>query len=555
MKLKSLLFLSFISLSLFTLVIGINGIRSNINLKSELEKFDNSVLPAVNILGQINFERMRLRTQTLDIQSMVDFTHENQSRIQNIQNSRRESLKTIESLEKQFQLLEDLDNLSSLHAEYIKHYTSWLRHYELLLLSTNELINSRSKRQFDEVFDLYNKQVIDMIPDSEQMGRSLEQLVNQAETYAQQESITAINRAERTISVAIILLMFGIAFSFICATYITSRIMKQLGGDPEEVRAVVSRVSSGDFSSNESLKNKAIKGSLLFSFLDMVTELRNMITRISEASNQVAAAAEQLSASSSQTNVSISTQSQEATQVATAMSEMTATVAEVARHTSSASSASQVADQEAEAGRAIVKDVVSSIHSLADTINSSANTMDELIESSSDIASVLDVIQNIAEQTNLLALNAAIEAARAGEYGRGFAVVADEVRSLATRTQSSIEDIHRSISRVQQSSAKAADNMKHGFTQSSETVEKSLKAGQALEAINRAVESIHEMNIQIATAAEQQSSVAEEINKSVLSISQTIDDTAQSADQVASASNELARLSIQLKKEVGRFKI
>lgn len=56
-------------------------------------------------------------------------------------------------------------------------------------------------------------------------------------------------------------------------------------------------------------------------------------------------------------------------------------------------------------------------------------TMNEIADSSQQIAHITGVIDSIAFQTNILALNAAVEAARAGEQGRGFAVVAGEVRT------------------------------------------------------------------------------------------------------------------------------
>ncbi|MEB3102836.1 protoglobin domain-containing protein [Ferviditalea candida] len=74
----------------------------------------------------------------------------------------------------------------------------------------------------------------------------------------------------------------------------------------------------------------------------------------------------------------------------------------------------------------------------------------ELLEISSRIGELADIVKEIALQTNILALNAAIEAARAGQYGRGFSVVAGEVRKLAERTKESAANVSELILRTNQ---------------------------------------------------------------------------------------------------------
>lgn len=289
-------------------------------------------------------------------------------------------------------------------------------------------------------------------------------------------------------------------------------------------------------------------------FNQFAEKVRTLVMDVTHSTVQLSAAADQMSVITDQSNKNISRQRAEIDQVATAMNEMTAAVQEVARGASEAANSAQDADREAEQGKTVVNNTVSAITSLAQEVENASAVINELEKDSEQIGTVLDVIRGIAEQTNLLALNAAIEAARAGEQGRGFAVVADEVRTLASRTQQSTQEINDMIERLQNGARDAVKAMDQGRTQATTSVEQAGLAGQSLATITKAVARITEMNTQIASAANEQSTVAEEVNRNVVNINDVADQVTQNASHTASSGTELARLANELRAMVGRFK-
>lgn len=63
------------------------------------------------------------------------------------------------------------------------------------------------------------------------------------------------------------------------------------------------------------------------------------------------------------------------------------------------------------------------------------------------------------------------------------------------------------------------------------------------------------MNMQIATAAEEQSLVADEINRSVVNVNGIADQSAAAVEETSAASAKLAQLGQALQGLVGQFKI
>ncbi|AVD81543.1 methyl-accepting chemotaxis protein [Pseudomonas sp. SWI6] len=293
---------------------------------------------------------------------------------------------------------------------------------------------------------------------------------------------------------------------------------------------------------------------LMTALAAMQDSLKDALRLIADSSQQLAAASEQMSAITRQTSSDLNRQSDEIQLAATAVTEMSAAAEEVAHNTVSTSEVSRQSEDAARLGRERVGQVISSIDKMNENVGEACRQIGELSEQSQEVGKVLDVIGAIAGQTNLLALNAAIEAARAGEAGRGFAVVADEVRALAARTQSSTLEIEEMVNAIRNGTARVVTSMQSNSQQVRETLEVAELAGQALDEITSGASTIHERNLVVASATEEQVQVAREIDRNLLNIRDLSLQTSDGASQISSASQELASLSIGLNDMMKRFR-
>lgn len=296
-------------------------------------------------------------------------------------------------------------------------------------------------------------------------------------------------------------------------------------------------------------------GKVAIAYNHLIGQFKAIIESIHESNKKLAHEATSLAQITEQTKTGAGRQQQETESVATATTEMSQTVDEVAQNASQAANAAQSADEQACEGNRLVTDMMGSTNQLADQLSGAGAIINRVESDSNAIGAVLDVIRGIAEQTNLLALNAAIEAARAGDQGRGFAVVADEVRSLAQRTQESTAEIQSMILQLQGGSNEAVTAMKLGQEQVQSTVKMADLTSEALTSIGKAIIVIRDMNTQIATATEEQSSVAQEITSNVVNISEVSRASVEAMEQLSQSSQDLTKMAKDMSLQVAHFKI
>ncbi|GAB5338745.1 methyl-accepting chemotaxis protein [Pseudomonas fluorescens] len=381
---------------------------------------------------------------------------------------------------------------------------------------------------------------------SEQMSALVSDL--RAQGSQQSQAISAY--AERTVLVGLaVMLLSGVVIGLFSVWLINRNLILPIRG----LIDYVTQLSHGRFAERVASRRQDELGHLAAAANTLRDFLAETFNRLQRSATDLVTASGELSSIAGQMANGTHEQFNRTDQVATAMTEMSATAQEVARHAASASRAADEADHSAREGGEVMKVTIATIGQMRNEILNTGTIIRRLETDSVRIGKVLEVIRGIAEQTNLLALNAAIEAARAGEAGRGFAVVADEVRSLAQRTAASIIEINQIIHAVQTGAVDAAEAIVSGQSCSDESVEKVSQAGAMLNHITLAVEAIRDMNRQIATAAEEQTSVAEDISRNITQITTVATANMDNVQRTEAASQHLRGLSAELNEVTARL--
>ncbi|WP_323751135.1 methyl-accepting chemotaxis protein [Marinobacter sp.] len=311
----------------------------------------------------------------------------------------------------------------------------------------------------------------------------------------------------------------------------------------QELIGKLSKIGAGDLSDPVTLARRDELGRLA----DTARTLHRFLTDTGELMKQNAAQLADTGAMIRTSADAVSSQSEQAhqriDQIATAMNEMSATAQDVAHHAASVANQVDEATSQTRHADDQINLAVSSMDRLTDQIQSSTETVAELAKSGQRVGDVMKVIREIADQTNLLALNAAIEAARAGEAGRGFAVVADEVRNLAAKTQASTVEIDGIIANIQSGSKDATEYMQASGIVANESSDSVDAVRQTLAVINQRMLSVNDATTQVATAAEEQTSVSEDINRNITEVAEISEAMSEAADANLRAVPELEAMA------------
>ena len=382
----------------------------------------------------------------------------------------------------------------------------------------------------------------------------IDEIVKQVVIKAEEDQQQARAEIEDSKWLMGLLILACAAIVSIYAQRQSTSIFRRIGGEPQQVMDVAQDIAKGDLTAQLEVRSRSYPN-LVLSISQMRDGLNQIIKHVVHGAASLRQEANSVELRSQEIAQRLNQQQSSITQAATAMHEMAVTVKDVARNANETLALTEKANDMAKEGETAVDRVTDETQRLAEAVYQSRDLVTQVAADGKKISSVTDVINSIAEQTNLLALNAAIEAARAGEQGRGFAVVADEVRVLASRTQSSTKEIQTTIQVLQQGLEQAVRALGASADNAQQTVTTAQQAHTVLGGISELMGSIHDRNVQIAAAAEQQGTVTHDIESQVIQISEQSQSSCEQAELTVQASSILMQVIGKLEGETHRFKL
>ncbi|MFC7302015.1 methyl-accepting chemotaxis protein [Cognatiluteimonas weifangensis] len=286
-----------------------------------------------------------------------------------------------------------------------------------------------------------------------------------------------------------------------------------------------------------------------------VEQLRSLVQTITDTSVQVASSAQETQATAMHLAEAAEHQAHEINSASDRINEIAASINQVSKNSAESAEVAQRSVRIATNGAGVVRQTIAGMDSIRDQIQETSKRIKRLGESSQEIGSIVELINDISEQTNILALNAAIQAASAGEAGRGFAVVADEVQRLAERSSNATKRIESLVQTIQADTNEAVSSMEQTTSEVVAGARLAEDAGTALGEIENVSTNLADLIQGISSAAQQQTAAASNITEAMNTIQSITAQTSQGASQTAESIGNLAQLAADLRRSVADFKL
>jgi PAS domain S-box-containing protein len=328
----------------------------------------------------------------------------------------------------------------------------------------------------------------------------------------------------------------------------------RLEKDLDALLQIVSRAAHGDLTvrgeeGEETLGRIArAVNQMLEVFATILAEARGTALSVASASTQILATATQIARGAQ-------SQSDEVHLTSSAVDEMASSMKQVALSVERSAEGSRSVLEHVETSDGSVQAVVDGMTRIDEAVENTASKMHLLEERSSQVFSMIELIQDVATQSKLLSLNAAIEAAHAGDAGRGFGVVADEIRRLAERSAEAIEDVTGFVHGIMADTQAALEAMQAGVKEVAQGRELSQRARASLLEISSLVKESVRLAAEISYSSREQVGAAQAAADSIQTVASITEDSAAGALETTVAVRGLVDLSEELNRTISRFKV
>lgn len=504
--------IGFFVMLMLIVFIGSVGIYRLSSISSDLKGVGENRVPDLIDLSQINYQRMMIRSQTLEVLTL-ESNQDARAQFQQILDHRQSSWVKVDAAWKS---VVERPRYSEKGKELINRlkgeYADWRTIYQKLDAIIEKLANTTDNQERAALFIQYHNEYTTMVPISDKMGGSFTEMTENNMSNTRDICQTNEDNALSAESYMIVLLIFG----FIISVILTIAISRSITTGIQKGVAFAEIVSQGDLTidvEKDYLARKDEIGALARSLQTMVDKLKEVVTNVLNGSENILSASMQMSNTSQAMSQGATEQASSAEEVSASMEQMSANIQQNTENAQGAEKISIIG---------------------AERIGKSNEVAKMSITSMREIAEKVSIISDIAFQTNILALNAAVEAARAGEQGRGFAVVAAEVRKLAERSKVAADEIERI---------------------SKKGVQISDEAGKMLEQVVPEIQKTAKLVQEIAAASIEQNSGADQVNSALQQLNQVTQQNAAASEEMATSSEELASQAEQLKEIISFFKI
>ena len=321
------------------------------------------------------------------------------------------------------------------------------------------------------------------------------------------------------------------------------------------ILTIAELVADGDLTRTVDIEGEDAIAQLSTGVTGMIESLNTLVAEIQQSGINVNASADELSVCMGQVELTAMRQAEETSDLSLTATQISNTTSELMSTMDEVASLAESATSSAKNSSEGLVKLQGSMESVFVSAEIVAEKLEILDERARNINAVVTTIAKVADQTNLLSLNASVEAEKAGEYGRGFAVVATEIRRLADQAAISTLDIEQMVAEMQHSVSAGVETMK-GFTdQVRSSVTEVQQVSQEQSEVISQVETMGPRFEALHKSMQFQAQGGKEIHIAMQQLNDEAQQTVESLKMSSSTINVLTDAAHRLESCVSKFKV